>query len=199
MMIRRPASAVEWARVFIRPALKQGARAVDATAGNGRDTLFMAANVGPRGHVYALDIQDEALLNTKKRLAGAGLLERVSIFRRGHQDMDQLVKEQVDAVMFNLGYLPGSDRSVTTRPETTREGIKAALNLLKPGGRLSVVVYTGHPGAGAEAEAVAGLLAGLSLTEFNVQKMVFWNSRVHSPELYFVTRTGEKNGEVEEA
>lgn len=188
MMILRPASAVEWARVFIRPALGQNSRAVDATAGNGHDTLFLAREVGPDGHVYALDIQDEAILNTSRRLAGEGIQDRVSVIRGGHQDLGRLVKEQVDAVMFNLGYLPGSDRSVKTRPETTREGIMAALNLLKPGGRLSVVVYTGHPGAEKEAETVARLLAGLNLDHFNVQKLSFWNSRTHSPELYFVTR-----------
>lgn len=194
MLIRRPASAVQWARVFIHPALGRGSRAVDATAGNGHDTLFLADGVGPGGRVYALDIQEEAALNTGKRLEAAGLADRVTILIRGHQDLDALVREPVDAVMFNLGFLPGSDRSVITRPDTTREGINAALRILKPGGRLSVVVYTGHPGSREEAGEVAGLLARLDLREFNVQKMVFWNSRSDSPELYFVTRTGDENG-----
>lgn len=194
MLIRRPASAVQWARIFIHPALGRGSLAVDATAGNGHDTLFLADGVGAGGHVYALDIQEEAALNTRKRLEAAGLADRVTVLVRGHQDMDKLVNEPVDAVMFNLGFLPGSDRSVITRPDTTREGIKSALRILKPGGRLSVVAYTGHPGSREEAEEVAGLLARLDLREFNVQKMVFWNSLVPSPELYFVTRTGDENG-----
>ncbi len=194
MPISRPASAVQWARAFISPALGDRSRAVDATAGNGHDALFLAENVGPGGHVYAMDIQETALDKTRARIQAAGLSDRVTLILRGHQDMDQVVSGPVDAVMFNLGYLPGSNRSVVTRPETTLAGIRAALKILKPGGRLSVVVYTGHPGSRAEAGIVAGLLEGLNLKEFNVQKMVFWNSRGDSPELYFVTRAGGKIG-----
>lgn len=197
MLIHRPASAVQWARVFICPALGQCSRAVDATSGNGHDTLFLAQNVGPGGHVYALDVQEEALEKTRSRILSAGLAHRVSLLLRGHQELDRLLGEPVDAVMFNLGYLPGSDRSVTTRPDTTREGIKASLKILKPGGRLSVVVYTGHPGSREEAGVVAGLLGTLDLKEFTVQKMVFWNSRGESPELYFVTRAGGENGKTD--
>jgi ubiquinone/menaquinone biosynthesis C-methylase UbiE len=194
MLIHRPASAVQWARVFIYPALGQGSRAVDATSGNGHDTLFLAQNVGPGGHVYALDVQEEALEKTRSRIESAGLAHRVSLLRLGHQDLESLPGDPVDAVMFNLGYLPGSDRSVITMPDTTRDGIKAALKILKPGGRLSVVAYTGHPGSLEEAGVVAGLMGSLDLKEFNVQKMVFWNSPGESPELYFVTRAGGENG-----
>lgn len=193
MQISRPASAVHWARAFIRPALRQGGLAVDATAGNGHDTLFLAGEVGPEGRVYSLDVQEAAVESTKKRLEAAGLSDRVSVLRLGHQEMEKAVSGRADAVMFNLGYLPGSDRSMITRPDTTRAGVLAALRVLRPGGRLSVVVYTGHRGSLEESEAVAGLMASLSLDEFMVQKMTFWNSRVESPELYFVTRTGELN------
>ncbi len=192
MLIHLPGRAVQWARVFIHPALKQGATAVDATAGNGHDTLFLAGSVGPGGRVYAIDIQEEAIGNIKKRLEAAGLGDRVTLIRGGHQEMDRLVGTTVDAVMFNLGYLPGSDQSVTTGPDTTREGIKAALRIINPGGRISVVVYTGHRGSRAEAGEVANLLACLDPKYYSVQKMLFWNSRGHSPELYFVTRTGNE-------
>lgn len=190
---QRPASAVQWARVFIHPALGPGATAVDATSGNGLDTVFLAENVGPGGRVYAMDIQETALKKTVERLRIAGLLDRVTILPRGHQEMDTLVTGPVNAVMFNLGYLPGSDRSVTTLPETTVEGIKCALRLLSPGGRLSVIVYTGHPGSDTESRVVGELLQSLDVSQFSVQKMTFWNSRKNSPELYFVSRTGDKN------
>lgn len=193
MLIERPGSAVRWARTFILPALGQGSRAVDATAGNGHDTLFLAGGVGPGGRVYALDIQEEALESTRKRISEAGLSDKVIIIPGGHQDMESLVGEPVDAVMFNLGYLPGGDRSVITRPETTREGLRAALRILRPGGRLSVVVYTGHPGSREESGEVSGLLAALDPGENSVQKLLFWNSRGDSPELYFVTRSGGEN------
>ncbi|MHB8158748.1 MAG: class I SAM-dependent methyltransferase [Desulfocucumaceae bacterium] len=189
----RPARAVHWARTFIGPALKNGARAVDATAGNGYDTLFLAERVGLEGKVYAFDIQAQALKNTEKLIIHAGLENRVQLFQNGHQNMDRFIIGQVDAVMFNLGYLPGSDRSVTTEPETTGEGMLAALKILKPGGRLSIIVYIGHPGSKTEAGAVENILAGIEEKYFSVQKMVFWNSRKESPELYFITKAGEKN------
>lgn len=188
----RPASAVQWARVFIRPALGNGCTAVDATAGNGQDTVFMAEGVGPDGRVYSLDIQEEALSNTSRLVSGRGMSERVTTILGGHQHMDSLVVAPVDAVMFNLGYLPGGSRKVVTAPDTTVAGIRAALSIIRPGGRISIIVYTGHPGAPEESLAVAELLSGLDEREFFVQRMVFWNSHKESPELYFVTRAGDK-------
>lgn len=191
MVLSRPASAVQWARSFIFPALKNGSRAVDATAGNGHDTLFLAENVGPDGRVYAIDIQKEALDRTEGRLQAANMHERIVAICGGHQEVAGIIGETVDAVMFNLGYLPGSDRSVLTSPDTSREGIDAALKILNPGGRMSIVVYTGHPGGADEAEVVGNLLAGLDHKVFSIQKMVFWNSRTSSPELFFISRSGE--------
>ncbi|MCL5057722.1 MAG: methyltransferase domain-containing protein [Actinobacteria bacterium] len=188
----RPASAVQWARVFIRPALGNGGTAVDATAGNGQDTVFLAEGVGPEGRVYSLDIQEEALSKTRLLVSGRGLSERVKTILGGHQLLDRLVVAPVDAVMFNLGYLPGGSRAVVTAPDTTAAGIKAALSIIRPGGRISIVVYTGHPGAVEESSAVGDLLSGLEEREFSVQRMVFWNSRKKSPEIYFVTRAGDK-------
>lgn len=191
MVLNRPASAVQWARSFIFPVLKNGSRAIDATAGNGHDTLFLAENVGPDGRVYAIDIQQEALDRTKSRLQGANLYERIVAIRCCHQELAGIIHEPVDAVMFNLGYLPGSDRSVLTLPDTSREGISAALKILNSGGRMSIVIYTGHPGGADEAVVVGNLLADLDHKVFSIQKMVFWNSRTSSPELFFISRSGE--------
>jgi len=189
---KRPASAVQWARVFIHPALGNGSTAVDATAGNGQDTVFLAEGVGPDGRVYSLDIQEEALTRTLRLVSGKGMSERVKTILAGHQHLASLVMAPVDAVMFNLGYLPGGGREVVTAPDTTVSGIMAALSIINPGGRISIVVYTGHKGALEESQAVAGLLSGLDEKEFSVQKMVFWNSHKESPELYFITRAGDK-------
>ncbi|KJS65624.1 MAG: methyltransferase [Peptococcaceae bacterium BICA1-7] len=183
---------MQWARVFIHPALGNGSTAVDATAGNGQDTVFLAEGVGPDGRVYSLDIQEEALTRTLRLVSGKGMSERVKTILAGHQHLASLVMAPVDAVMFNLGYLPGGGREVVTAPDTTVSGIMAALSIINPGGRISIVVYTGHKGALEESQAVAGLLSGLDEKEFSVQKMVFWNSHKESPELYFITRAGDK-------
>lgn len=188
MLIKHPASAVEWARVFIYPILKDSAVVVDATAGNGHDTLFLAENIGSKGHIYAFDIQEEALLKTKARIESAGVGQKVTLFLKGHQCISNMVGQPLDAVMFNLGYLPGSSRIVITKPDSTKLGIISALKHLKIGGRISVVVYTGHPGAKEEAAVVDGLLTKLNINDFNVQKMIFHNSETESPVLYFVTK-----------
>lgn len=133
--------------------------AIDATAGNGHDTRFLAEAVAPGGHVFAFDIQDAALKATASRLDAAGVLERVTLIKGDHAGMRDFlpcgIRGQVRLVCFNLGYLPGSDHSSTTRPESTLPALHQALLLLAPEGLLSVIAYRGHPGAEAEAASVA--------------------------------------------
>ncbi len=147
------------ARNLIQSALTPGDTAVDATVGNGHDTLFLAECVGPRGRVVGFDIQPSALAETTRRLHAAGLDERVELLLRGHEEMSAWFAGSASlprpmAVMFNLGYQPGGDRSVITRPETTLVALDSALDLVTPGGIITVVVYVGHAGGKAEAEAV---------------------------------------------
>ena len=189
-MVNRPASAVEWARDFIMPALAEGSLAVDATAGKGNDTLFLASAVGEAGIVYSFDIQDMALDITAGRLRQAGLDGRVRLIKDSHSLLKKYIDRPVDAVMLNLGYLPGSDRTVVTDPVNTVQAIQAGLDLLSPGGRMSIVVYTGHPGAASEARAVAATVAALQ-DSFTALRMEFWNGPINSPHMYFITRAGE--------
>lgn len=192
-MLERPASAVNWAHSFISPALRPGTAVVDATAGNGRDTLFLASGVGPSGRVYAFDIQAKALEETGRKLKKAGLDQRVKLINEGHQDMKQHIKEPVSAVMFNLGYLPGGDHGVITRAETTMAAMRAGLNLMLPGGRMSIIIYTGHPGAQQEREVVEGEALSLSPTLFNVLRLTFWNRLQGAPVLIFIEKAGVPN------
>mgnify|MGYP000140783824 CR=1 FL=1 len=148
---------------LVRPALGARGRALDATAGNGHDTVFLAEESGTAGTVLAMDIQQAALTSTRQRLRGAGLEARAALVQADHRRLGRLTppawRGSVDAVMFNLGYLPGSDRSVITTPERTRPALDAARELLRPGGMLSVLVYRGHPGGEEEAQAVAAWMA----------------------------------------
>jgi predicted methyltransferase len=145
-----------------RAASAPGGLAIDATAGGGVDTLFLARTVGPKGRVFAFDIQEAALERTGRRLADAAAageaLAPVELLLAGHERMAELVPPEahgnIRAVMFNLGYLPGGDAGVITRPHTTLAALDAALELLAPGGALTAVLYPGHPGGDAEAAAV---------------------------------------------
>ncbi|MEG2140056.1 MAG: class I SAM-dependent methyltransferase [Bilophila sp.] len=132
--------------------------AVDATAGNGHDTVFLAGAVRAGGVVAAFDIQAEALEATRLRLENAGLEGRVRLVLAGHERMEAVLAElslsPVAAVLFNLGFLPGSDKHTVTRRETTLQALDATTRLLVPHGILAVHMYTGHPGGLEEGQAV---------------------------------------------
>lgn len=139
----------------VAAVLRVGELAVDATAGNGHDTVFLAERVGPTGRVLAFDIQAAAIEATRARLAAAGLAERVGLVLGSHGDLAQHVAPGgVAAVMFNLGYFPGGDHAVITRTADTLRALGAAVAALRPGGILTVVCYPGHPGGEEESAAV---------------------------------------------
>ncbi|WP_027719258.1 class I SAM-dependent methyltransferase [Desulfovirgula thermocuniculi] len=183
-------NAVKLAHEFIAPVLVPGALAVDATAGNGHDTLFLARGVGPQGRVYAFDIQEEAIAQTKALLERHGLLDRVTLLAADHREMDRYVPPNVRAVMFNLGYLPGGDHRVVTRPSSTLEALQTALALLAPGGRISMVIYTGHPGGLEELRAVEDFAATVPPAEFVVLRISFWNRSGRAPVVFFLEKAG---------
>jgi len=155
----------------LAPVLGPGCLAVDLTAGNGIDTLFLHRCVGPTGRVLSFDIQKEALTATAERLrdAGASVMEWPGMASQGvflihdsHCRISEYLKEAPKAVIANLGYLPGGDRAVTTRSSSTLGAVEEALELLAPGGRLAVIVYPGHPGGREEGEMLEALFAALS-------------------------------------
>jgi len=128
---------------------------VDATIGNGYDTLFLAQCVGVGGLVIGLDIQAVALESTRKRLSNAGVeSSRFQLHQKNHSQMGDVVNDEVSAIIFNLGYLPGADKSLITKMETTMEALSQAVSLLRPGGILSVMCYPGHLGGEVESVAV---------------------------------------------
>ena len=142
--------------------LKEGDRAIDATAGNGYDTLFLAKQVGPCGKVIAIDIQDCAIRSTRERLDSADLIDGVRLVREDHANaLRKLIASnqgKVAAITFNLGYLPGSDKSIQTRAESTEQALANSIQLLSPGGYLCVTAYRGHSGGAVEAETVEAFM-----------------------------------------
>ena len=183
-------SAVNLVHVLIAPALPAGGVAIDATAGNGLDALFLADRVGPAGRVYAFDVQAMALEKTKNLLAAHGAEKQVSLINRGHEDLAQVVTEAVDAVIFNLGYLPGGDHGLITKPDTTITALQSAINLLRPGGRIGLTVYTGHPGARNELAALEDYAKGLSPEVFSVAQTTFLNRSLQAPVVFLVEKAG---------
>ena len=128
---------------FARGIVQAGDTVVDATMGNGHDTVFLAELAGSSGKVYAFDIQSEALEETEKKLKEKGLLDRCVLIRDGHEKMKQYVSESVRLVLFNLGYRPGGDHSLCTRGETTMQAVLSAFDLLMVHGLIILVIYHG--------------------------------------------------------
>ena len=181
-------SARYLAREVILQEVCPGDTAVDATMGNGHDTLMLCEAVGTEGRVYAFDVQEQALEETRKRLQEHGMAERAVLLCTGHEHMAEYVRESVKAVMFNLGWLPGGDHRVTTRWETTKQAVESALELLAPMGVLVICVYPGHPEGEREAGELAGLLSGLSNREYNVLHQRFLNATAGAPECFIVQK-----------
>lgn len=146
---------------FILAHLGEGDVAVDFTMGNGHDTAFLSKTVGEDGHVYAFDVQQQALDSTKMLLANEGCPENYTLVLDSHHKVKEYVSTPIRAGMFNLGYLPGSDKSVTTMRETTMPAIEAAVDLLDHGGVLTVAVYPGHAEGDAEGKMLDEYFATL--------------------------------------
>lgn len=168
--------------------LEAGDTAVDATAGNGHDTCMLAGLVGEKGTVYAFDIQRQAIAGTAARLAEEGLRDRVVLLNTGHEHIAEIVPPSVGAVVFNLGWLPGGDKSVTTLWETTRRALEGALSLLRPMGVCTVCVYPGHDAGAEERSELALYLSSLRPQEYNVLHQRFPNAGPGAPECYVIQR-----------
>jgi len=161
-----PSRPLDIVKRSVSSVVKRGDLAIDATAGNGHDTLLLARLVGPPGRVVAIDVQRDAIRSAAARLAEAGMAGRVSFVVGGHENLQDIVAhhertQEPACIMFNLGYLPGSDKRIVTRPDTTIAALTASLSLLGPGGLLTVVVYPAHRGGREESETVDDWMEGV--------------------------------------
>ncbi len=175
--------AVDFARHLVEKSLKAGERAIDATTGNGNDTEWLAHLVGEKGEVYAFDIQEEAIKNTREKLSEKKILSRVHLIPESHQYLEKHVPPGAGAVMFNLGYLPGSNRRIITRPESTIAALGQSIELLREGGVITLVIYTGHAGGEKEEQKIFQYLTGISQKNFSVLSYRFINQAGYPPQL----------------
>lgn len=184
-MLQKP---LLFARELISKSLKAGGYAVDATCGNGHDTVFLAELVGQDGSVLAFDIQPQAIATTRQRLVANGLFERVRIIEASHAKMAAYSKTALDAVMFNLGYLPHGDHTIVTKPEATVAALHFATEQLNRGGVITILVYTGHEGGMDEWEKVREFSSALPQQLFTVLEYRLLNQKNNPPFLLAITR-----------
>lgn len=160
-MIKRP---IELSHDFLSQVLDKNSIAIDATMGNGNDTVFLS-HLAKK--VYAFDVQEQALIKTREKLEQLNI-KNVQLILDGHQTINKYVTEPIRAAIFNLGYLPSADKSVITQPATTLTAIKKILERLEIGGRLAIMVYYGHEGGDKEKDAVLNFVKELDQQHFTV-------------------------------
>ena len=185
-------NAVDISKRICKLKLSHGDIAVDCTMGNGNDTVFLCNLVGENGKVYAFDIQEEALINTRKKLEQLNCLERAEIILDGHQNIDKYVKENVRLVIFNLGYLPKGNHEITTKKETTLQAVQKCLKLLEPNGIILLIIYPGHENGQKEKEALDSFTSELNQKEYSVAKIFFTNQINNPPELICIEKVCPK-------
>lgn len=168
--------------------LSNGDAVIDATMGNGNDTIFLAGLVGEEGRVYSFDIQEIAIENTKEKLKSANIFSDVKLIHDGHENIDKYVNEKVKLVMFNLGYLPSSSHEITTKAETTITAIKKSLGILDRGGVILLVIYHGHDNGKMERRAVEEFASNLNQKEYNVIRLEFVNQMNNPPLLIAIEK-----------
>ena len=164
--------------------------AIDATVGNGFDTIFLAECVGAKGAVYGFDIQD--MQEASRKAIGEGFAERITFFQAGHETMLIHLPHEavggVHAIMLNLGYLPRGDKSIVTTPQTTISALEQSLVLLAPSGILSITCYPGHTVGNKETEAVLSWASTLPKEEYRVLRCHCINQTETPPELIIVNK-----------
>lgn len=174
-------NVIQFAQQAVASKLKSGAKVLDATAGNGKDTLYFAQKVGAGGRVYAFDIQTQALANCQALLQRHQLADRVKLIAACHANIDQHLATPIDGAIFNFGYLPGGDKQITTLANSSLLAIEQTLNLLKADAIAALVIYSKHAAGKIEQRAIEAYLAGLSQQRFNVLRYQFANRPPTAP------------------
>ena len=161
---------------FILEHLGEGDVAVDFTMGNGNDTLFLSKTVGERGKVYAFDIQEMAVNSTRANLEKADCPKNYTLIHDSHHNAAKYIEGKIKAGMFNLGYLPGGDKNITTMRETTMPAIEAAISMLDRDAILCIAIYPGHEEGDLEGKMVTEYLSGLDRFTYSIAQIKIINS-----------------------
>lgn len=171
--------------IMIENLLPAGGCAIDATTGNGLDLLKLSNKVGGRGKVFGFDIQETAIDKTKALLKSKAVHDNYILIQDCHSQLLNHVREPVDMAVYNLGYLPGGDKAITTRMETTILSLKAAMTLLKTKGCLMVVSYPGHPKGAVEEKALFSFSKALNQNIWTVLRSEFTN-QINDPPIFYL-------------
>lgn len=181
----------EFAMHIVRAYVEPGDTVVDATCGNGRDTLALAS-MGP-ARLYAFDMQEAAVRATTALLEANGYTKgiregNIIVKQLAHEEMAGFVAAPIKAIVFNLGYLPGGDKTITTRAETTLSAVQGAMELLQPDGLICITMYSGHDEGKREKESLLDLAERLDAATWHTAFISMLNQKHNPPEILLITR-----------
>lgn len=183
----RPSQITDWCHEILRTQARSEGIYIDATMGNGHDTLFLCQMAGESGQVLAFDIQPEALEATDQLLKETGMSGRARLILDGHEHMDAYADpESVDVVCFNFGYLPGGDHRIATRADTSVQAVEKGLALLKKGGLMTLCIYSGRDTGFEEKDRLLEFLKALPAKEFTVIVNQYYNRKNQPPMPVFI-------------
>ena len=172
----------QWCAHFITDQVQPGDICIDATMGNGNDTILLSSLCKETGHVYAFDIQEQALAHTRQRLLDADAPQNYTLLLESHTNMDHYVQpESVSCIVFNLGYLPGGDHTKATQASSSIEALTRSLSLLKKGGLISLCIYSGGDSGFEERDAVLSWLKNLDSHKYLVIRSDYYNRPNNPP------------------
>lgn len=160
-------NVVEIAQIYMRLSIKKGATVLDATCGNGYDTVLLSDLTGISGKVLAFDVQQVAISRTEERLKKNNCCDNVRLICDSHEHLADYT-DSISFAVFNLGYLPNSDKSVTTKACATLRAVKTAISILTPGGLIVICCYLGHPGGAEEYESLVAELNHYDCDRYNI-------------------------------
>jgi len=175
---------IPFSHQLLEKSLKKGDIAVDATCGNGNDTLFLSRTVGSTGKIYAFDVQKQAI-ETTAALLQTNERKNVHLIHDSHAKINDCLPDEakgnIAGAIFNLGYLPRSDKQVITRADSTIQAVQALLDNGRKGAIIAIVVYHGHEGGKEEKDAVLQFASALDQKEYGVLKYQFINQKNNPP------------------
>ncbi len=173
----------EMAHIVLAPYIHAEAICADFTAGNGNDTLFFCERA-QKGFVYAFDIQKEAVRQCEAVLK---VYPNVKLILDNHIHMENYIHEQLDAAIFNFGYLPNSASTLVSEPQTSLIAVQRAFALCKRHALLVLVCYPGHEIGEQEAQCISEWCHTLKSDEARIMKIAMVN-KPHAPFLYAIEK-----------
>lgn len=172
----------QWVHHFIEEQVKEGDICIDATMGNGYDTSFLAKLVGKAGKIYAFDVQELALKNTKERLQKKELLDRCQLILDSHENMEKYIKgEAISCIVFNFGYLPGGNHKKATKADTSIKAMETGLTLLEKRGLMTLCIYSGGDTGFEERDTILAYIKNLDPKKYLVIQTEYVNRHNHPP------------------